>query len=294
VNQVPVSVVIPAWESAAFVESAVRSALAQSAAPVEVVVVDDASGDQTAERARAAGATVIQHASNEGVGKSRNDGIAAARGEWVALLDADDEWLPHHLETLWSAREGHVLVSAAAVTFGDDAAPRALGWARRRARRLDSPAKAAVPENPIRTSGVMFRRADALAVGGFREEQRRAQDLDMWLRLLERGTGIALPVVTSRYRVHEAQVSADRPTGWAAQRAILAAYADRPWCTAALRRQRDAAIAWDEARAGGGYGRFIRAAADPRAAYAVALLLANRRAQRRLGRQAGSKPSTRP
>jgi glycosyltransferase involved in cell wall biosynthesis len=290
----PVSVVIPARRCAGFVAAAIRSVQAQTAQPHELIVVDDASGDGTADAARVLGATVIEHESNLGVGQTRNDGITAATAEWIALLDCDDEWLPHHLETLWRARDAHVLVSAAALTMGDGGPPRALGWARRRPLVLDTPARAVVPEPCIRTSGVMFRREDALAVGGFRPEQKRAQDLDLWLRLLERGTGLALPVVTSRYRLHPEQVSADRPSGWAAQRGILAAYADRPWCTPTVRRKRDAAIKWDEAR--------WKALRDPRNATTIAGLLLGRRAQRKRGlelspasRQSlGSKPSTRP
>lgn len=276
---VPVSVVIPAWRCADCVQAAVRSVQAQTLEPAEVIVVDDASRDGTAGAARALGVTVIEHASNGGVGRARNDGIDAASGEWIALLDCDDEWLPHHLETLWAARAGHVLVSAAAATTSDG---RALGWARRRPRVLDSPAKAVLPEPIIRTSGVMFHREDALAVGGFNPALPRAQDLDLWLRLLERGTGIALPVITSLYRVHPEQLSADRPTGWQAQRDILESYADRPWCTPLLRARRDAAIAWDESRR--------RAIRNPGNWRTLAALLANRRAQRKLG----SKPRIRP
>ena len=277
----PVSVVIPAWRCARYVEAAVRSVQAQTLQPLEVIVVDDASHDGTAGKARALGVTVIEHASNEGVGRTRNDGIAAASGAWIASLDCDDEWLPHHLETLWAARAGHVLVSAAAITAGDRQ-PRALGWAGRRPRLLDSPVKAILPEPIIRTSGVMFRRDGAIAVGGFRPEQRRAQDLDLWLRLLERGTGIALPVVTSVYRVHPDQVSTDRATGRQAQREILASYADRPWCTPAVRRARETTLAWDESRA-----RALRlAATNPSSAKALSTLLLNRRAQRTLGRKA--------
>jgi glycosyltransferase involved in cell wall biosynthesis len=266
---IPVSVVIPAWRCAGYVEAAVRSVQGQTLAPQELIVVDDASGDGTSEAARALGATVVEHESNQGAGRTRNDGIEAASGEWIALLDCDDEWLPQHLETLWAARDGRVLVSAAAFD-----GTRALGWSRRRPLVLDTPAKAVIPEPCIRTSGVMFRREDALAVGGFRPELPRAQDLDLWLRLLERGTGIALPVVTSKYRVHPDQLSADRPAGWQAQREILASYADRPWCTPAVRRKRDAAIRWDESRA--------TALADPRDWPTIVALLAGRRAQRGL------------
>src|ERR687883_1509018 len=148
---IPVSVVIPAWRCAGLVEPALRSVQAQTESPLELIVVDDASGDGTAEAARALGATVIEHDENLGPGQTRNDGIRAARGDWIALLDCDDEWLPDHLATLWQARDGHVLVSGAA-TDGS----RALGWAGRRPLVLDTPAKAIVPEPMIRTSGVLF------------------------------------------------------------------------------------------------------------------------------------------
>src|SRR3954462_10720907 len=81
-----VSVVIPAWRCAGYVEAAVRSVQAQTEPPLELIVVDDGSGDGTAEAARALGATVIEHESNQGVGQTRNDGIHAASGEWIALL----------------------------------------------------------------------------------------------------------------------------------------------------------------------------------------------------------------
>lgn len=287
----PVSVVIPAWRCADFIEGAVRSALGQTRPPLEVLVVDDASGDATPDRARAAGATVIEHGFNQGPAKARNDGIEAARGEWVALLDSDDEWLAHHLETLWVAREDHVLVAAAAVTFGDGGEPRALGWARRRPLRLGDPARAMAPENPIRTSGVMFKREAAIAAGGFRTDLRRFEDMDLWIRLLESGTGVCIPVVTSLYRVHASQSSADREAGWAVEQAMLAGYAGRPWLTAGVRKRREGAVAWDAARlhaASGGSKvtaarRIARAAIDPRRAGGIASLLLGRRAQRRLG-----------
>src|SRR4051794_22007935 len=109
----PVAVVIPAYRCEATIERAVRSALAQRPAPAEVIVVDDASGDRSGELAAALGARVLTHERNQGEGAARNTGLNAAREPWVALLDADDEWLPGHLETLWRARGPHVLVGSA-------------------------------------------------------------------------------------------------------------------------------------------------------------------------------------
>src|SRR3954452_17493718 len=100
-ERLPVSVVIPASRRPDLVRRAVASALAQRPVPpAEVIVVDDASGDDTAEVARQAGATVIVNPEDLGAGATRNAGIEAASRPWIALLDSDDEWLPEHLGRL--------------------------------------------------------------------------------------------------------------------------------------------------------------------------------------------------
>jgi glycosyltransferase involved in cell wall biosynthesis len=95
-----VSVVIPTYNRAATVERAIQSALAQTLPPLEVIVVDDASDDRTEERLgmiRSPLLRVIRHAQNQGAAGARNTGIEAARGDCIAFLDADDEWLPNKL-----------------------------------------------------------------------------------------------------------------------------------------------------------------------------------------------------
>src|ERR1700704_1147115 len=114
----PVTVVIPAYQRAAMVERAIRSVQAQRARPAEVIVVDDASGDDTGPRAASLGAHLITPEQNQGEGAARNTGLQAAAHDWVALLDCDDEWLPTHLETLWAVRDGHVLIGTAVLGTG--------------------------------------------------------------------------------------------------------------------------------------------------------------------------------
>lgn len=98
-----VSVVMPAWNAAAFMARSVESVLAQSRIELELILVDDCSTDGTSaviEGYARSDARVrpLRLAANSGVAAARNAGIAAARGAWVAFLDSDDWWHPLKLE----------------------------------------------------------------------------------------------------------------------------------------------------------------------------------------------------
>ena len=100
-----VSVVIPAFNAELFIGRAIKSALDQTWPPLEVIVADDASSDGTREAVEALVATdarvrLVKLPTNGGPSAARNAGFNAARGEWIAVLDADDAYLPSRLETL--------------------------------------------------------------------------------------------------------------------------------------------------------------------------------------------------
>ena len=256
---IPVSVVIPAYNRPAMAERALASVFAQTLAADEVLVVDDGSHGDTAERAEAAGATVVRHDRNRGKSAARNSGLTAARHDHVALLDCDDRWLPTHLETLWPERDEHVLVGSA--MLGDEDPPRLYGWSGGGRALISNPADASLPENRLQPSTMLIRRDLALEVGGFPSVDF-AEDLHLWLRMLERGTGLILPVVTAIYHRHGEQASADRPRMWDARGDVMREFADRPWCTRAVLARHEAVTAWDAARArtagGEGRGRVLR------------------------------------
>ena len=95
-----VSVIIPTWNRAAAVVAAVASALNQTHAPLEVLVCDDGSTDDSEERIRRMSDPRVRWLPASRGGRPaipRNRGIAAARGEWLAFLDSDDQWLPEKL-----------------------------------------------------------------------------------------------------------------------------------------------------------------------------------------------------
>jgi glycosyltransferase involved in cell wall biosynthesis len=96
------SVVIPLYNKAPHIEATLRSVLAQTLQPDEIIVVDDGSTDAGVRVVQALNndrITLLQQ-SNAGVSVARNSGITAAHSKYVAFLDADDSWLPSHLETL--------------------------------------------------------------------------------------------------------------------------------------------------------------------------------------------------
>jgi glycosyltransferase involved in cell wall biosynthesis len=96
-----VSVIIPTYNRAQFVERAVRSVLAQTYEDFELLVIDDGSSDQTQntiKRIPDRRIKYIRHSNNKGVSAARNTGIKHAEGNFIALLDDDDVWLPTKLE----------------------------------------------------------------------------------------------------------------------------------------------------------------------------------------------------
>ena len=105
VGTIRVSVVIPAFNAEATVEGAIASACRQTEQRLEIIVVDDASSDQTsaivAEAAKSdARIKLLRQPANAGPAAARNRGITAAKGDWIALLDADDAYLPERLAKL--------------------------------------------------------------------------------------------------------------------------------------------------------------------------------------------------
>lgn len=249
-SPLPVTVIIPAYNRPEMTCRAVRSALGQHPwPPAEVIVIDDCSTDATGPAAAEAGARVIRHERNLGEGAARNTGVAAATQPWIGLLDSDDEWLPGLLATLWPMHRQHVLLAGSALYVGPDPASfRYAGPSLRRPRILGSPTELLYPENVLPASGVLVR-ADALReVGGFDPSLKFCADLDAWLRVLERGTGVLSPEVVMQYHLHVGQVTQDRDGMAQAYLDVLRRYADRGWWSARRVEAWRGGAAWDRFR----------------------------------------------
>jgi succinoglycan biosynthesis protein ExoO len=99
------SVIMPAYNVSGIIERAIRSALAQTLPPLEILVIDDCSTDDTVEVVRALAREipslrVLSTPVNSGPAAARNVGLRAAKADWIALLDSDDAWKPGRLKRL--------------------------------------------------------------------------------------------------------------------------------------------------------------------------------------------------
>ena len=178
-----VSVVIPTHNRQEMLERALNSVIAQTYPALEILVVDDASGDGTADlvgevQSRSAGVRYIRKATPEGAPAARNAGIQAAEGELVTFLDDDDEYLPERIEKL--VRAYH---PAFAFVCSDYFVAGARGRSHHRLPGVITLADMYYRNRVGNT--VLVATSLARRVGGFDETLEARQDYDLWLRLLE-------------------------------------------------------------------------------------------------------------
>ena len=195
--QFAISVVIPAYNAGRHLARTIDSVLAQTFCALEIIVVDDGSTDDTAEVARTYGSKIRYIAQNNaGASVARNTGIEAAKGEWIAFLDADDEWLPEKLakqtellernpDLVWTTgnfidcacskeqRSPHVAIDTAKGVLGG--------------KEYSESFFKAFRQNVWGCTDTMLIRRDVLFEAGlFRRGQLRGNDYDMWWRIAYR------------------------------------------------------------------------------------------------------------
>lgn len=181
-----VSVIIPAFNAAGWLPSAVASVLAQTRPADELVIVDDGSTDSTAAVARSfGGITRLVSRENGGLAAARNTGAAATSGDWLLFLDADDTLVPTALESLIrraSAGDAGVVYGFVLQRRGEPTETRLHGLPYA-VGDPPIPAKAHFWWTPIPTAGAaLIRRSLNDKVGGFDERFRQVEDAEYWLR----------------------------------------------------------------------------------------------------------------
>ena len=192
-SQPEISVCIPAYNCGRFVQQAIAGVLCQSYQDFEIIVYDDASTDDTAQVVASisdARVRYFRNARNLGVAATRNHCLAAARGKYVAWLDADDIYYPHALEMQRAVLEcyAHVGLAYGAYHVIDGHGQRLPDWpqphAAHQIEKGHEVFRELILENFIATPTVMARRACYEQVGAFSETLGKiGEDWDMWLRM---------------------------------------------------------------------------------------------------------------
>jgi glycosyltransferase involved in cell wall biosynthesis len=183
----PVTVVVPTYNSGHLVGDAVASVLAQTVRPEAVIVVDDGSTDDTAERlARYEARVHTIHQPNQGVSAARNRGLREARSGFVAFLDADDVWHPRKLElqlSILRARPDIGLLGTGTYPWPGEAPE--LPGEPATGRLVPVPWERLAVRNGFVTSSVLIRRTVLDRVGEFDTHLQGPEDHDLWLRVSE-------------------------------------------------------------------------------------------------------------
>jgi len=226
-----VSIIIPTYNCARFLPESINSALAQSYQDFEIILVDDGSTDNTRAIVsgfieKYSGKIVYVYQENAGLACARNAGLKTARGEYVALLDADDRWLPNRLmETVAAldANPGVGLVHANITRISEEG--EVIATPSREERFLSG----AIFEHiflrraHISCPTVLFRMECCSAVGMFDENLTRlgSEDRDLWLRISEKFKIEYINEVLAYYRISPSGMSRNQEKMMKAQTYVI-------------------------------------------------------------------------
>jgi glycosyltransferase involved in cell wall biosynthesis len=206
-----VSVIIPSYNHAHYVQDAIQSVLNQDYDDYEIIVIDDGSKDNTREVVARFGEKIRYiWQENKGLPGARNTGIKAANGDLIALLDSDDTWLPGFLSATVARLEGDPRLGAVHTGFY---------FVDEHGQRLPQVSTETVPDDQMYDrlldgeffvpAAVVTRRECFDRVGLFDEAFRGSEDWDIWLRVARayRFAGIPTPLVN--YRMHSSNMTKD-------------------------------------------------------------------------------------
>jgi len=236
-----ISVIIPTYERADRLVRAVESVLDQSDAGCELIVVDDGSTDATAQRMASYGTRLRYHRrDHSGVSAARNEGARLARGEWLAFLDSDDEWLSGKVseQRRFHRDNPDVPVSQTGEIWIRNGVR--VNPCKHHAKPRGDVFDASLDRCLVSPSAVMLRRDVFDDIGGFDEDLPVCEDYDLWLRLGSRvHFGLIEEALVVKYGGHEDQLSRQY---WAMDRFRVAAIGKLLEEGCLDRHRRDAAL----------------------------------------------------
>lgn len=182
-----ISVVIPTHNRRRMLRRALQSVRDQSYAPIEVIVVDDGSTDNSSELVIGEFPEVsYRRQPHRGVSAARNLGIEASRGEWLAFLDSDDEWLPAKLGKQMEELTKHAEYRMCHTNERWIRNGRRVNQGRRHAKHGGWIYQECLPLCAISPSSSLIHRSILEEIGTFDEEMEACEDYDLWLRIASR------------------------------------------------------------------------------------------------------------
>jgi glycosyltransferase involved in cell wall biosynthesis len=203
------SVVIPSYQMARTVPESVWSALAQTRPPHEVIVVDDGSTDETAERLERFGdAITVIRQENGGRGAALNAGLKEATGDWFVMLDADDWWDLNRLAALAKLHEQQpeaVVLSTDAWVWRESGERIPWRWSKAYPFCDTDKQPAEILRRNFIYASAAIRRDRLEDLGGFDPMLRHSEEYDCWLKLIpfgERAASVPLPLAWYRMTGH--------------------------------------------------------------------------------------------
>ncbi len=213
-HQTPlVSVVMATHNDEPFIAEAVHSILGQSYEAFELIIIEDACSDGTADFLKTLNdprVRIIHNQENLGLTRSLNIGIQLARGEYIARQDADDISLPERLavQVEWSKQHPDIGVIAAQAVEIDASGHETKAKIPNPGMSPEDIAGAMIYANCFVHSGIFAKKEVLLAAGTYDESYRYAQDYELWLRLLSQGIKMQLlPEILIKQRVHALQIT---------------------------------------------------------------------------------------
>ncbi|MBK9992209.1 MAG: glycosyltransferase family 2 protein [Verrucomicrobia bacterium] len=246
-----ISVCIAACNAEKYIEASLRTVETQTFKNWEIIVTEDGSSDRTEEHVRAFAPTVTQrieynrHDSKRGIPATRNTGIASAKGDWIALLDADDLWKPNHLESLISAShiEDGDAVYAGSILYDNATWDKLNTHAPTESDLTNLPIALYSGHLSIMSSAVMIKRASIAKYGPFSSDFPLCSNTEYWLRLLSKGGHMSYSGAnTCIYRQHTAAPSRKTTDNLAENARICEHYASWDAITRRLSRERLAGL----------------------------------------------------
>ena len=209
-----VSVIIPAYNGVSrYLEQAIRSVLAQTFRDRDLIVVDDASTDDTARLVlRFPQARYVRRAQNGGQAAARNEGVKLAEGTYLAFLDQDDLWEPTMLEECLRLLEAHpdaALIHCDGYQVSEKNELLEYDGAM---KYMDSISQLLRGLHDVATSGSVFRKTCFDAAGGYDEQLAIFEDIDLAIRLYQRYPVLHHPKALYRHRHYPHNVSRDIPS----------------------------------------------------------------------------------